>query len=87
MIAEFVYVLCGLTSASCAALLLSDFRSSHAKILLWTGATFIGLTINNIALSLDLIFVPEIDLSVCRNFTSALSGLLLLGGLIWERSE
>ena len=37
-----VYLLCALTSALCAALLLREYRRSRARLLLWSSISFFG---------------------------------------------
>lgn len=82
--AEAVYVLCALTSAACAALLLRGYARSRARLLLWSGLCFIAMALNNILLFVDKIMLPEVDLTLLRTGT-ALAGLLLLAfGLIWD---
>lgn len=83
--AEPVYVLCALTSILCALLLVRSWQRSRARILLWSSLCFIGLAVNNALLLIDLVFVPEVDLSAARALT-ALGGVgALVIGLIWER--
>jgi len=82
--AEIVYLLCTITSLVCAGLLLRGYRHSGTKLLLWSGLCFVGLTLNNVLLFLDLVIVPETDLSVARSATALLGLLVLLFGLVWE---
>lgn len=84
--AEAVYVMCAVTSLFCAVLLFRTYRRQHTRLLMWSTLCFVGLALNNILLFVDLVLVPEIDLSLFRNGT-ALAGLaLLLIGLLWEDS-
>jgi hypothetical protein len=82
--ASLVYALCALTSGSCAVLLWRAYRSSRARLLLWSSLAFIGLAGNNLLLFVDLIVVPSIDLGVYRTLLAAVSVLVLLLGLIWD---
>lgn len=82
--AEAVYLLCGLTSLFCAALLIRSFRRHHSRLLLWSSLCFAGLAANNTLLVVDLMLVPEVDLSPVRTTVAAAALLLLLIGLIWE---
>jgi hypothetical protein len=85
-VAEAVYVMCAVTSLFCAVLLFRTYRRQHTRLLMWSTLCFVGLALNNILLFVDLVLVPEIDLSLFRNGT-ALAGLaLLLIGLLWEDS-
>jgi len=82
--ASVVYALCALTSGLCAVLLLRAYGKSRARLLLWSSLAFIGLTCNNLLLFIDLILVPEVDLSLYRSLTAALAVMVLLVGLIWD---
>ena len=82
--AETVYLLCAATSGACAFLLLRAHRRTGTRLLLWSSFCFVGLTINNALLVLDLIVVPDVDLSTWR-LVPALAGIaFLLYGLVWE---
>jgi len=84
MMAEAVYLLCAITSVTCAGLLIRSFRHTRARLLLWSSLCFTGLALNNILLFVDLVIVPSVDLSIWRG-SAALGGLLiLLLGLVWE---
>ncbi|MGH7898586.1 MAG: DUF5985 family protein [Candidatus Binatia bacterium] len=82
--AESVYLLCALTSAGCAALLLRRWADSGARLLLWTSLCFVALALNNSLLFADLVLVPGMDLSTWRNAVAVAGILVLLHGLIWD---
>lgn len=82
--AEVAYILCGLTSMFCAVLLIRSFRQQRSRLLLWACLCFVGLAANSTLLVVDLMVVPQIDLSAVRVSTAAVAMLLLLIGLIWE---
>jgi hypothetical protein len=82
--AEAVYILCAVTSALCAALLLRSYRSGRSRLILWTSLCFVGLALNNSLLVVDIMVVREVDLSTVRGTIAALSGGAFLLGLIWE---
>ena len=84
--AEAVYVLCALTSAACAALLLRGYRASGHRLLFWSGLCFVLLFLNNVLLVLDKVIYPgpQLDLSLVRSTVSLLGVGTLLYGLIWE---
>ena len=82
--AEAVYVLCALTSVLCATLLLRGYATGHSRLLFWSGLCFCGLALNNGLLFLDLVIVPNVDLSLLRSITGLLSMSVLLYGLVWE---
>lgn len=82
--ATAVYLLCMLTSAFCAALLLREYRRSRARLLLWSSLSFIAWTANNALVFTDLVVLPEVDLSVVRAMVALIAVSLLLYGLIWD---
>jgi hypothetical protein len=51
---------------------------------LWSGLCFVGLTLSNALLVIDLVFVPDVNLYVWRLATAAAAMLVLLFGLVWE---
>ena len=81
---KLIYTLCALTALGCAWLLLRAYRRTHARLLLWSGLCFVGLSINNLLLMLDRLALPSIDLSVWRSATALIALLTLLYGLVWE---
>ena len=82
--AELVYVLCAATSIACAVLLLRGYQRSRMRLLLWSGLCFAGLALNNVALFVDLVIIPSVDLSLVRSGTALIAMLVLLFGLVWE---
>jgi hypothetical protein len=81
---ETVFALCAATSALCAVLLFKGYRRSGTRMLFWSSLCFLGLTVNNVLLFIDLIVVPQIDLFMWRTSAALLGMCLLLYGLIWE---
>ncbi len=82
--AEAVYILCGLTSLFCAGLLVRSFRTQRTRLLLWSSLCFVGLALNNLLLVVDLMVLPDVDLSAIRASVEAAAMILLLIGLVWE---
>ena len=82
--AELVYALCAGTSIFCALLLFRGYRASKTKLLFWSSLCFAALALNNVLLFVDLILLPQIDLSAWRSVTALTGMSLLLYGLIWE---
>lgn len=83
MIAAAVYVLCALTASLCAALLLQAWRRTRQRFVLWSGLCFVGLTVSNIILVVDLTVVTDVDLFLWRTVAALVGFALLLYGLIW----
>lgn len=84
MLQVSIYVLCALTALACCLLLLRGYRRSGVRLLLWCGLCFLALTVENVVLFIDLVVVPEIDLSPYHFVTAGLGAVVLLYGLIWE---
>lgn len=82
--AATIYSLCALVALVCAYLLFTAYFRQHYRLLLWSGYCFAGLTLNNVLLVLDKIFLPQIDLSIWRLLVAQISLLILLSGLIWD---
>jgi hypothetical protein len=82
--ASFFYILCGLVSLICTVLLMRAYAQSRMRLLLWSGLCFLGLTISNLLVFVDLSILPQIDLYLVRLTTAAIAMLILLFGLIWE---
>jgi hypothetical protein len=83
--AATVYLLCALTSTTCAVLLIRSWFRSRARIVLWSSLCFIGLALNNVLLLIDLIVVPEIDLGALRSSVALVSISILVITMVWER--
>ena len=79
-----VYLLSAATSCLCAVMLLRGYWKSGVRLLFWSGLCFVGLTVDNIALYVDLIVVPDLDISVWRRLPGLIAMALLLYGLIWD---
>ena len=66
-----------LTSIACMVLLFRSYLATRRRLLLWSAVCFVGQSINNIVLFVDLLVLPETDLRVLR-LTAALVGMLFL---------
>lgn len=82
--AGIIYSLCTFTALGCALLLLRGYRRSKSRLLLWSGLCFVGLSMNNLLLVLDLLVLPSIDLSSVRLIPALIGMILLVYGLIME---
>ena len=82
--APAVYVLCTLTSALCAVLLLRQNRGAPSPLLLWSGISFCAMAIANGLVFLDLVVLPSHDLLALRAWAMLIAAGLLVYGLIWE---
>lgn len=82
-----VYVLCFLTSTACAALLARNYVRTHARLLLWSALCFALLGVNNLMVFVDLLVLPDFNLSLVRLGLSLGAVLVLLFGFIWDLEE
>ena len=79
-----VYVLCALTAFACVVVLFRAWARSREPFLLWAGACFAALFVNNVMLFVDIVVVPDVDLSLSRCLV-ALAGIsTLVFGLVWK---
>jgi hypothetical protein len=78
-------VLTFLTTILCAGLLLRAYQNVRKRLLLWSGLCFVGLAVANALRIADLHFFLALDLYTYRLLATAVSMVLLLWGLIWER--
>lgn len=81
---EIVYTLCAGTSVLCAVLLLRGYAGNGARLLLWSGVCFLGLAVNNALVFVDLVVIPETDLSLLRGLTQLGAMVVLVYGLVYE---
>lgn len=85
--ADFVYLLCTVTSLVCAGLLLRSFLRSRVRLLFWSAACFLGLFVNNLMVLIDLdqiYFANVTNLAVWRLIPALLGLAALCFGLITE---
>lgn len=79
-----VYLLCLLTSAGCALLLVRSYLRTRTTLLLWTALCFVLLALNNLLLVLDVLVFPEIDLGVWRQLAALAAVAVLIYGFVRE---
>jgi hypothetical protein len=82
-----VYVLCFLTSGACAWLLGRSYRTTRARLLLWSSICFFFLAANNLVLVLDAVVLPDVDLRMLRLLLALAAVVSLIWGFIWEVEE
>jgi hypothetical protein len=82
--AAVIYSLCAITSALSAGLLIRAYLRTRSRLLLWSSICFTGLSLNNVALWVDKLVFPDIDLAAIRTSIALVATLILLYGLIWE---
>ena len=86
MTASAVYILCALTSAACAAMLIRGYMRSKARFLLWSAICFAAFFINNMLLMIDRVFIIDrVAFPPALRSSVALVGLcVLIYGLIFD---
>ena len=79
-----LYSVAVLSSSACMVLLFRGYMRRKVRLLMWSAICFAGLTINNIALFVDLVIFPDIDLRVARLVPALIGMSFLLYGFIWD---
>ena len=82
-----VYVLCFLTSLVCAWMLGRSYAVNGTRLLLWSAICFGFLALNNLALVLDLVVWPDLDLRLPRVLLALAAASSLIWGFVWEVEE
>ena len=85
--AQVVYILCGLTSILCAVLLYRQHRLRRGGLLFWSTWCFLCLAATNVLLYVDLVVLPQVDLSTVRSAITLAGMMMLLYGMIRESSK
>lgn len=79
-----IYGLCLITSVSCAGLLGRAYARSRMPLLLWTAVSFCFFGLSNLALVVDMLLLPDLDLWIWRQATAGAGLGVLIFGFIWE---
>lgn len=79
-----LYLMAGLTCVACMLLLAREYLRTRIRLLLWASLCFVGLTLNNVLLYVDLVLYPAADLRALRLGSALVGMLFLLYGFIWE---
>lgn len=82
-----VYLLCFLTAALCAVLLVRRYLAAHTPILLWSAACFVFLALSNLLVVIDRMVLLDVSLRTPRLALTLLAVSLLLYGFIWEAEK
>lgn len=85
--AAAVYILSALVSLVSAWLLLRSFAVTRARLLLWAGLCFTGLTLNSVMLFVDKVVITGTDLSTWRTLPALAGMLAFVFGLVWEEAQ
>lgn len=82
-----VYILCFLTSGACAYLLARNYRRTGARLLMWSALCFGFLALNNLVVFIDMLVLPQANLSVPRLACSLAAVAVLLFGFVWDMED
>jgi hypothetical protein len=82
-----VYLLCFLTAALCAVLLVRRHLAAPTPVLLWSAACFVFLAVSNLLVVIDRMVLLEISLRTPRLALTLIAVALLLYGFIWEAEK
>ncbi|HYZ48226.1 MAG TPA: DUF5985 family protein [Sphingomonas sp.] len=82
-----VYLLCFLTSAACAWLLMRSYLRARAQMLFWSALCFALLALNSMLVVLDLLIARDIDLGLYRLMASLAAVSVLIFGFVWRGDE
>lgn len=78
-----VYVLCALTSALCAALLVRAYLRTKTRLLFWGAIAFVFLAINNALVFADMVLVgPDLSLVPLRHAAALAAVSVMIFGCI-----
>jgi len=53
-------------------------------LLIWSAICFAMMALNNLVLAIDVLLLPDVDLTIPRAATALLGVAVLLYGFIWE---
>ena len=79
-----LYLLAIISSLACTLLLFRAYAQRRLRLLLWSSLCFVGLSISNVLLFVDMVVFPSIDLRPARLIATLVGLLFLLYGFIWE---
>ena len=79
-----IYLLCVITSLLCAYVLARAYRRAKTRLLAWSALCFALLAVNNLVLAVDILLLPDVDLSILQLLTSLSAVMVLLYAFVWE---
>ena len=79
-----IYLLCVVAGLLCAFLLARAYTRGRTRLLIWSSICFAMLALNNLVVAIDVLLLPEVDLTIPGAVTALLAVAVLLYGFIWE---
>jgi hypothetical protein len=87
LVPTLVYLLCFVTSLTCALLLGKSYVRTRTRMLLWSSLCFGFLALANLFVVFDLLIFPSVDLRPVRLWLSLAAVAILLFGFIWDQDD
>lgn len=79
-----VYILCFVTSALCAWLLVRAYRRTRTRLLLSSALSFVFLAVNNFFVVLDLVVFPDVNFLFFRYAAALIAAGIMIYAFIWD---
>ena len=76
-----------LTSIACMVLLFRRYFETHSRLLVWSAICFVGQSVSNVVLFVDIVLLPDVDLRALRLSAALVGMLFLIYGFISESGK
>ena len=73
-----------LATVACCVVLFRGYTHHRVRILMWGAMFFAFLMLNNVALFIEVVAVPNVDLRPARVVFTGLGTACLLSGFVWD---
>lgn len=73
-----------LATVACSVVLFRGYTRHRVRILMWGTMFFAFLTLNNVALFIEVVAIPNVDLRTARVVFTGLGTACLLSGFVWD---
>jgi hypothetical protein len=80
-------VLAALWSGASAVLLFHGYLQRRMRLLMWSSICLAGLTLTNVALVVNVVMLPDVDLRLARLVPSAIGLACLTYGILWDKGD
>ena len=79
-----VSIVAVLATIACSVVLFRGYIHQRVRVLKWSGIFFAFLTLSNVALFVDALVFPGLDLRLARLIPTVMGTACLLYGFIWD---
>jgi hypothetical protein len=79
-----VSVVAVLATVACSVVLFRGYILQRVRVLKWSAIFFAFLTVNNVALFVDVLVFPSLDLRLARLIPTVMGTACLLYGFVWD---